>query len=88
MDFSKPHTVDIGLIQHEMTVNYLNFVALRHAFMPFFRSRKSKVSGVSTTNPIMRHHFPVKLLHFSFSTERTLDAHGHYSAGASIDSSE
>lgn len=39
MDFSKPHTVDIGRIQHEMTVNYLSFVALTHAFMPFFQRK-------------------------------------------------
>ena len=39
MDFSKAHTVDMGRVQHEMTVNYLSFVALTHAFMPFFQRK-------------------------------------------------
>ena len=41
MDFSKPHTVDIGKIQHEITVNYVSMVALTHAFMPFFQAKAS-----------------------------------------------
>ena len=41
MDFSKPHTVDIGKIQHEITVNYVSMVALTQAFMPFFLGRSA-----------------------------------------------
>lgn len=39
MDFSKPHTVDIAKIRHEITVNYISVVALTHAFMPFFQAK-------------------------------------------------
>jgi NAD(P)-dependent dehydrogenase (short-subunit alcohol dehydrogenase family) len=39
MDFSKPHTVDIRKIQHEITVNYVSVVALTHAFLPFFQAK-------------------------------------------------
>ena len=42
MDFSKPHTVDISKIQHEITVNYVSMVALTHAFMPFFQSKATE----------------------------------------------
>ena len=42
MDFSKPHTVDIGKIQHEITVNYVSMVALTHAFIPFFQSKANQ----------------------------------------------
>jgi len=42
MDFSKPHTVDIQKIQHEMTVNYVSVVAVTHAFLPFFQAKGTK----------------------------------------------
>ncbi len=38
MDFSKPHTVDMGNIQKEITTNYTSMVALTHAFVPFFQA--------------------------------------------------
>ena len=41
MDFSKPQTVDMGKIQYEILVNYVSMVALTHAFMPFFQSKKA-----------------------------------------------
>ena len=47
MDFSKPHTVNMAEIKHEMTVNYLSFVALTHAFMPFFLQRKAAIGEAS-----------------------------------------
>lgn len=46
MDFSKPHTVDISKIQHEITINYVSMVALTHAFMPFFQ-RKATTEDVA-----------------------------------------
>ena len=39
MDFSKPHTVDISKVQHEVTVNYTSIIAMTHAFMPHFLSQ-------------------------------------------------
>lgn len=41
IDFSKPDTVDMGVIQAEFTTNYLSCLALTNAFMPFLQSKKS-----------------------------------------------
>jgi short-subunit dehydrogenase len=47
MDFSKPQTVDLAKIQHEMTVNYISMVALTHAFVPFFQEKAARGDKVA-----------------------------------------
>lgn len=39
-DFSKPETVDIGEIQNEFITNYVSYLALTKAFLPFLQGRK------------------------------------------------
>ena len=39
LDFSKPETVDIDLVQDEINVNYVSIVALTKAFLPFLLAK-------------------------------------------------
>ena len=41
-DFSKPDTVDLNLIQTEFNTNYLSYLALTKAFLPFLQSKQSE----------------------------------------------
>jgi len=41
-DFSKPETVDLSLVQQEFNTNYLSYLALTNAFLPFLQSKKEK----------------------------------------------
>lgn len=38
-DFSKPETVDMDLVQTEFNTNYLSFLALTNAFLPFLKGK-------------------------------------------------
>ncbi|PSN66096.1 NAD(P)-binding protein [Corynespora cassiicola Philippines] len=51
-DFSNPSTIDLGVFNHEMTVNFSSFVALTHALLPHLLSREEKSSLVFTGSPI------------------------------------
>jgi len=42
LDFSKPESVDLDSIQTEFTTNYLAYLALTKAFLPFLLSKKSE----------------------------------------------
>lgn len=39
-DFSKPETVDLSVAQMEFHTNYLSYLALTNAFLPFLQSKK------------------------------------------------
>ncbi len=39
-DFSKPETVDLDVVQQEFNTNYLSYLALTNAFLPFLQSKK------------------------------------------------
>lgn len=41
-DFSHPEKVDLGQFDFEINVNFLSFVALTHAFLPFLMKKKSQ----------------------------------------------
>ncbi|MCJ1279297.1 hypothetical protein MMC21_007121 [Puttea exsequens] len=58
-DFSKPETVDLNVIQEEFMTNYLSYLALTNAFLPFLKSKSTKSSLVYVTSglalvPILR----------------------------------
>lgn len=42
LDFSKPESVDLDSIQTEFTTNYLSYLALTKAFLPFLQSKKTE----------------------------------------------
>ena len=44
LDFSKPESVDIGLIETEFNTNYLSYLALTKEFLPFLQSKKEESS--------------------------------------------
>ena len=46
-NFAKPETVDIDLIAEEFTTNYLSFLALTKAFLPFLQAKSSTESSSS-----------------------------------------
>ena len=46
LDFSKPDTVDLSSIQTEFTTNYLSYLALTKAFLPFLQSKEGESSIV------------------------------------------
>ena len=39
-DFSKPHDIDLDMVQQEMNLNYFSFLALTKAFLPFLMEKK------------------------------------------------
>lgn len=41
-DFTKPESVDISSIQTEFTTNYLSYIALTKAFLPFFQAKEDR----------------------------------------------
>ena len=42
VDFSKPETVDLDLMQTEFNVNYFSCLALTKAFLPFLMGKKEE----------------------------------------------
>ncbi|KAK9319827.1 putative NADP(+)-dependent dehydrogenase [Lipomyces orientalis] len=47
-DFSHPEDVDLEQFNSEIDVNFLSFVALSHAFLPFLTSKQSQTSFIFT----------------------------------------
>lgn len=39
-DFSKPETVDLAVVRQEFETNYLSYLALTNAFLPFLQGKK------------------------------------------------
>ena len=48
--FQKPEEVDLAEIQTEFTTNYLSYLALVKAFLPFLKEKKSDSSLIFTTS--------------------------------------
>jgi len=51
-NFTKPETVELEGFYREMDVNFSSFVALTHAFIPFFISKESPTSFIFTTSTL------------------------------------
>lgn len=49
-DFSKPETVDLGLLEMEFRTNYLSYMHLTTAFIPFLQKQDKETSLVYTTS--------------------------------------
>jgi short-subunit dehydrogenase involved in D-alanine esterification of teichoic acids len=49
-NFAKPDTVDLDVIQEEMTTNYTSFLYLTNAFMPHLQSLGKDTSFIYTTS--------------------------------------
>ena len=43
-DFSRPETVDLAVVQEEFNTNYLSFLALTNAFLPFLKSKQEETA--------------------------------------------
>ena len=41
-DFSKPETIDLSVVQEEFMTNYLSYLALTNAFLPFLKEKKGE----------------------------------------------
>ncbi|MCJ1240432.1 hypothetical protein MMC14_008435 [Varicellaria rhodocarpa] len=50
LDFSKPNEVDLDSIQVEFTTNYLSYLALTKAFLPFLMAKEEESSIIFTTS--------------------------------------
>lgn len=46
VDFTKPETVDIASIQNEFNTNYISYIALTKAFLPFLQAKEEESSLV------------------------------------------
>lgn len=44
VDFTKPETVDISSIQNEFNTNYISYIALTKAFLPFLLAKEEESS--------------------------------------------
>ena len=44
LDFTKPESVDLDQVQVEYTTNYLSYLALTKAFMPFLQSKDTETA--------------------------------------------
>jgi short-subunit dehydrogenase len=51
-DFSKPNSVDLGVFNRVITVNFTSFVALTHAVLPYLLGSKEHSSLIFTGSPI------------------------------------
>jgi short-subunit dehydrogenase involved in D-alanine esterification of teichoic acids len=49
-DFSKPETVDLSLLEEEFKTNYLSYMHLTTAFIPFLQKQKTETSLIYTTS--------------------------------------
>jgi len=49
-DFSKPESVDISVVQTELTTNYLSYLALTLGFLPFLQNKDQESSIIYTTS--------------------------------------
>ncbi|KAL8662653.1 MAG: hypothetical protein Q9202_004518 [Teloschistes flavicans] len=49
-DFSEPHTVDLDVVETEFKTNYLSYLALTKAFLPFLQSKQHESALMFTTS--------------------------------------
>jgi short-subunit dehydrogenase involved in D-alanine esterification of teichoic acids len=49
-DFSKPDTVDLGVLELEFRTNYLSYMHLTTAFIPFMQKQDKETSFIYTTS--------------------------------------
>ncbi|KAL8720295.1 MAG: hypothetical protein Q9225_002833 [Loekoesia sp. 1 TL-2023] len=52
LDFSKPDTIDIGVVETEFKTNYLSYLALTKAFLPFLQSKQQESVLMFTTSSL------------------------------------
>ncbi|KAL8991955.1 MAG: hypothetical protein Q9169_007499 [Polycauliona sp. 2 TL-2023] len=50
LDFSKPDTVDMDVVEMEFKTNYLSYLALTKAFLPFLQSKQQESALMFTTS--------------------------------------
>lgn len=50
VDFSKPESVDLDAINAEFTTNYLSYLALTKAFLPFLLAKETESALIYTTS--------------------------------------
>ncbi|MCJ1468006.1 hypothetical protein MMC07_006632 [Pseudocyphellaria aurata] len=50
VDFTKPETVDISSIQNEVNTNYISYIALTTAFLPFLQTKDHESSLILCPN--------------------------------------
>ncbi|KAI4182181.1 MAG: hypothetical protein L6R41_006150 [Letrouitia leprolyta] len=50
LDFSKPDLIDMDVVQLEFTTNYLSYLALTKAFLPFLQSKQKESALMFTTS--------------------------------------
>ncbi|KZF18944.1 NAD(P)-binding protein [Xylona heveae TC161] len=51
-DFSKPESVDLGLVELEFLTNYLSYIHFVKAILPFLQSKKSESGLIFTTSSL------------------------------------
>ena len=44
LDFSRPESVDLDVVQLEFVTNYLSYLALTKAFLPFLQNKNEESS--------------------------------------------
>ncbi|KAI9802527.1 MAG: hypothetical protein M1833_001599 [Piccolia ochrophora] len=49
-DFSKPASIDLSVIEEEFNTNYISYIHLLTAFLPFFQEKKSQSAMVFTSS--------------------------------------
>ncbi|KAL8833136.1 MAG: hypothetical protein Q9170_004468 [Blastenia crenularia] len=59
LDFSKPDTIDMDVVEMEFKTNYLSYLALTKAFLPFLQNKQQESALMFTTSglalvPILR----------------------------------
>jgi short-subunit dehydrogenase involved in D-alanine esterification of teichoic acids len=50
LNFAKPETVDVSVIKEEFVTNYLSFLALTKAFLPFLQAKDTESSLIYTAS--------------------------------------
>ena len=66
LDFSKPDEVDLESIQTEFTTNYLSYLALTKAFLPFLMAKKEE-SGIILYVDVQLQFVPLQKRHLADS---------------------
>jgi short-subunit dehydrogenase involved in D-alanine esterification of teichoic acids len=51
-NFAKPETVDMDMINEEFVTNYISFLALTKAFLPFLQAKDTESSLIYTTSAL------------------------------------
>jgi short-subunit dehydrogenase involved in D-alanine esterification of teichoic acids len=58
-NFAKPETVDMDVVSEEFTTNYLSYLALTKAFLPFLQAKNTESSLVYTGSALALIPLPV-----------------------------